>query len=133
MARRAVGVAMDHARIAELPKRLDDRIAIHVHDLRRLLLHLPLTLFTHLLDDRFPHRQRLRQEIPLPRRIADLGAERLVLQVVGAQCVAVHEQRRGAVQVYHGGVLVQRCAGEAGELVANQKIPIAVHEIERHA
>ena len=57
----------------------------------------------------------------------------LVIDVVGAQRVAVDEQRPYALDLVHGGVGEEARAGRFAEALAEEEIAVAVHEVQRHA
>ena len=65
--------------------------------------------------------------------MANAAAEILVGRVVGAQGVAVHQQRRHPIQVDPGGVGEQRHAGPRGVAFGQHEVAVAVHEIHRRA
>jgi hypothetical protein len=67
----------------------------------------------------------------LPSRIAHPAAKRLVLVIVGAERVAVHEERALPVEIDHGGIFKELDPGLGGETAGDQEIPIPVHEIRR--
>jgi hypothetical protein len=77
--------------------------------------------------------QRPGQELALPGRIAHLRAEGEVGAVLAAQQVAVHQQRRLAVQTHHAGIGQQRGAGVGGEARPEQEVAVAAHQEQRHA
>jgi len=59
-----------------------------------------------------------------------LPAQALVVRIVAAQRVAVHQQHRLAGQL-HGKLIlaVQRGSGGLRERLAEQEIPVAVHQV----
>ncbi len=73
------------------------------------------------------------QQVPLPARIARPRAVALVADVVGAQLVAVREQRRRAGEVDDRMLVEQRSAGRAREMRAEQEIAVAADEEHRYA
>src|SRR5688572_16275250 len=87
---RPVRVAVDQPAHAMAAQRLAHRSVVHVHDLGGLALDDLLALFPHLLDRRTALGHGLRQERGLEHGVASLAPPRLVLQVIGAQRVAVH-------------------------------------------
>src|SRR3989338_3640952 len=97
MAIRAMGVAVDQARIAMFAQQRDDRIVVHIHDRAVLALLLRDAAFAQLGDIGFAFCQRTGEELPLEICIMYLGAVALIFGVAGAQHVAVTEQRRRAV------------------------------------
>src|SRR5690606_26929383 len=89
------------------------------------------TLAARLFGQRQPLLDRQGQEAALPLRVAYHLAELLVLDVVRAQGVAVHKQGRDAEQVDHYRLGQELDAGEFGEALADQKVPVAMDEIRR--
>src|SRR5690606_9889643 len=67
----------------------------------------------------------------LPLRVTYHRAELRQLVVVRAQGVVVHEQGRDAEQVDHYRLGQELDAGEFGEALADQKVPVAMDEIRR--
>ena len=64
---------------------------------------------------------------------ARLPAPGLIVQVVGAERVAVHEQRAHSRDLHHGRVRQQPCGACSAKARADEEIPVAVHERNRHA
>src|SRR5690606_6104389 len=76
---------------------------------------------------------RLRQKSALVVGIARVGAESLVIDVVGAERIAVHEKRRHSVKLDESRVGEQSSAAVPCEAFAHQHIPVALHEVEPYA
>ena len=71
------------------------------------------------------------------RRCADTGGaaeaektEALIADVVGAQDVAVHDERRRALHIVHDRIVEERGSGRMREPFAEQKIAIAALQID---
>ena len=92
-----------------------------------------LAVGAHAARDRQALLDRFRQRDALPRGVAHLRAKRLVGLVVGAQRIAVHEQRGRAVEVDRRGIGDEVGAGRAREALRHEEIAVAVHEAHRHA
>lgn len=81
-----------------------------------------------LFDEGFALRQRLAEEVLLPGWVVHLAAVVLIGGIVGAQGVAVGEQRRCAVQVDQRGVGQKRGVARRCQFLRHQEIAVAVHE-----
>src|SRR3972149_7042057 len=101
---RAVGVAVDHARVAVVAKQSAYRFGVHIHDRHLLVALLLLTLQAQLCDLRLALRQGQIKELLLPAAAAHLAGGCLIGFVAGAQRIAVAEQRGSAIQVEQRGV-----------------------------
>lgn len=77
-------------------------------------------------------RERLGEEGPLPNGITYHAAEALVFDVIRAQGIAVHQQRGHALKFYQRGIGKYPAAGESRKAIADQKIAVAMHEINGH-
>ena len=62
-----------------------------------------------------------------------MRAKFLILDIVRAQRVAVHQQDAFAVEIDDGGIVEQGHSRALRVVLAEQEIAIAVHEINRHA
>ena len=124
----AVGVAVDQVADAGVFHDAHHFRRGHVHDVFRLVGVVALALHAHALGEGAAFFQGFGEHALLPLGVAGHGAELLVGVVFGAQAVAVHQQGAGAVQVGHGAFVQQHAAAVVGELVAEQKVPVAVHE-----
>ncbi len=133
-----MGVAVDHAAHAVALEPLAHGRGRDVGDRLGLAAGLQFAVArlargARLRGEREPRRQRLREEFRLPARIAGLRAELLVGAVVGAQQVAVQQQRRFAVQHRDRGIGQDRHARASRVLLAEQEIAVAADEEYRHA
>ena len=116
-----------------LDQRLDDLFMGDIHDVGGLVGVGFLALLAQLLGDHHALEKRAGQEGLLPGRVADLLAELHIGRVARAEGVAVEEHHALAVKIDHGGVSDQLAATAAGELVTEQEIAIAVHEVDAGA
>src|SRR5258706_2088569 len=73
-----------------------------------------------------PFIERLGEEASLPAGVARRAAQVLVVEVVDAQRVAVHQED----VVFYRRIGEQLAAGRRGEAAAEQEVAVAVHEIE---
>ncbi len=133
VARGAVRVAVDHEVAARIGEGALHRARGDVHDVHLRGLLRALAFHAHAVRQHEPLLDRARERGPLPRGVAHLGAEGLVLHVVGAERVAVHEQRSGAVEVDLDGIIDQRRAGLARKPLRGEEVAVAVHEGNGHA
>src|SRR6185436_18740014 len=101
--------------------------------LRGLRLDDLLALLAHADDRAAALRERPGEEFALPRLGARDPAPVLVVQVVGAQRVAVHEQRAHALDLVHARVGEELRAGGGAKALADEEVAVAVHEVDRHA
>ena len=125
---RPVRVPVDHALHPVGFHFLHHLIRGDVHDELFLALVLGHADFPQLARHLLTFRQRPLENHLLPLRVAHVGAELLVFHVGGAQAVAVHKQSGRAVQIHHGRIVEQGGADSAAVFVADQEIPVPVHQ-----
>ncbi len=77
--------------------------------------------------------QRLGEEVPSPRRVAQRCAQAQVARVVRAQEIAMREQHFASMELDLLEVAEQSAARGGAKLVAEQEIAVAVHDGARHA
>lgn len=63
----------------------------------------------------------------------DFGAKRQIALVIGAQCVAMHDQDFTAIEVQSLFFGEQDHPALAGKALADEKIAVAMDEVARHA
>src|SRR4030067_1145655 len=126
--RLAVGVAVDHAWIAVVAKQGAYRFGVHIHDGRLLVALLLLALQAQSSDLRLALRQGQIKELLLPAAAAHLAAECLIGLVVGAQRIAMAEQRGSAIQVYQCGVGQQCDMAGVCQFFRHQEIAVSLHQ-----
>ena len=80
-----------------------------------------------------PLLDRLREKLPLIRRVARVAPERLVLDVAGAERVSVQEHRPFAHHFDDVRLLDQAAPGALRECVAEQEVVIAADQIDGNA
>jgi hypothetical protein len=102
-----MGVAVDQAAHAVVAQRLGAPLIVHVHDFRGLFLHHLPALLPHLMDLLPALAERLGREGRLNAGSRALRRQVLVVEVVGAQRVAVHQQRFHTRDVHDRRVLQQ--------------------------
>jgi hypothetical protein len=85
------------------------------------------------LRDPFARDVRQAKQAALVARVARQRAIALVVDVIGAELVAVAEQRARAAEIDERLLGQQRRAGCRGERVAQQEIAIAARDVDRHA
>lgn len=129
VAHRPVGVAVDQIGVAVFAQQAGDGLVIHVHDGVALGLLLGIAFLPQALDEGFSVGKRPGQKLSLEFGRADLGAVLLVLDVVGAQRIAVGDQRGPAVQVDQAGIGEQRRAAGVAQNLAHQQVAVAVHQV----
>ena len=71
---------------------------------------------------RRPMLQRQRQKLALSIRVAHVGAKCLVLVIVDAQCVAVHDERLVATHVYDRVIVQKPDAGALTKGLTDQEV-----------
>ena len=129
VSRRAVRMAVNqHATVVPAERALD-LARRHIHDRGRFRLLRHRVFLLQARRDRPALQEWLREEIALHCLVAYPCAELLIGNILGAQRVAMHEQRPRAEQIEHFGVWQLRGAGGLGEGGAKQKVPIAVHQV----
>ena len=104
-----------------------------VHDVVRLVGVCGPALRAHRACERASFGERLRFHLVLPLRRAKYRAGPLIRDVVDAQRVAVTQQQPFAVALDQGRIVDQFEAARSREVVANQKIAIAVHQADAAA
>jgi hypothetical protein len=77
--------------------------------------------------------QALRQELALPLLRARCAPPVLIVEVVGAKRVAVHEQRPLAADVGERRIGEELRARGGAEALAHQEVAVAVHDVEVRA
>jgi hypothetical protein len=75
-------------------------------------------------------KQRFPQNFALPLRTSGFSAELQIRKIIGAQEVAVHQQSPPAIQINHRIVLDEFDAGFIEKALSDQKIPVALLEID---
>ena len=101
-----------------------------IHDLDRLCLLRFLASRPHCFDFRAPYFKWFGQEDLLPGFGANLRAKTLIINVVGAQRIPVHQQSTLSIQVNQRRIRKQGELGEFGEALADEEVAVAVHEID---
>src|SRR5436853_5454934 len=96
---RAVGVAVDEPRIAVLAQHGLHRTGVDVHERWRLAFFLRFTRPAQRLDSLFALPEWQCKKVLSPGGRTHLGAKLLIVDVVGAKRVAVHEQRARPEQI----------------------------------
>jgi len=126
----AVGVSVDEPRHILCAHELFDGTLIDIHDLKRFLLVLSSTLIAVLTRsaDAFLYGQG--QEGLLYVRIANMSPVGLVGLVVSAEGISVAQQCRYATQFDQGRVGNASAACSRREVVAEQEVTVAVHDID---
>ena len=66
-------------------------------------------------------------------RVAQPAAQLHIADVLGAQAVAVHQQHALAIQFDHAGIGQQGAAGFTAEGLAEEKVAIAMHQVDARA
>src|ERR1051326_4866228 len=89
---RPVGVPVDQARDEVALKRLAHRRIVDVHDFGGFRRNRFLALLAQSAHRRAALGERLGEELPLPVRRARRAPPRLIVMVIGAEGVAVHQQ-----------------------------------------
>ncbi|MCY1238756.1 hypothetical protein D9M72_515130 [compost metagenome] len=137
---RAVRVSMHQQRCTGGAEQLGRGGGRHIpidHRYGRPCAQLPgaiaFTVCPQLAGDRQTRAQRQRQEHALHPALAGPAAEAVIAFVVDAQHVAVAQHHALAGTVDHGGVGQQAGTGRAGEALAQQEVPVAVHQVHGHA
>ena len=62
-----------------------------------------------------------------------MGAELLVLHIIGAQGITMHNQGPLAVDFDDGGIGNQSATGSLGEEIAHQEVTVTVHHVDGYA
>ena len=124
----SVRVPVDDPVSAGLRQHGGDRAGIDVHDLGSSHCGVRRAFGTCLRREGAPCRYGLRQELRLPLRIAQLPAYLLVLDVIGAQRIAMQQRDTSVAQRDQLDIAEQSRAAAIRKITANQKISIAVHE-----
>ena len=129
---RAVRVAVNHSPHSVRAHRLGHGGCVDVHDLHRLAAGRNTAGVARPGRERTPGRQRQREELGLPLRIADHAPKFLVVPVVRAKGVAMHQEHAFALQFDHAAFRQQRYSRAPRETVSGQEIPVAVNEPRRN-
>jgi hypothetical protein len=87
----------------------------------------------HLARRLHAYRKRHQHHGLLPFRVTHHPAEPLVVDIVGAQQIAVHDQHATTVHLGHRVLVHQRRAGVGAEAVAEHEVAVPVHHRYRHA
>jgi len=132
MDRGPVRVAMNQATYARPAKRVPHGGGIHVHDFRQCRGCVHAAAGAEATGQRLAPLQAHAPEHPSHGGIAHDAAQPLVVAVVGAEHVAVHQQHPLAVKLDDGAVVDQRAARVAAEALAEHEIAIAVHDEAGH-
>lgn len=128
--RRAVRVAVYDSRAAARFDQVVDGFSVDIHDFAGLAARGCLALLPGAVGPGLAFGERAGEEIPLPGGIADHCAELLVVEVIGAEHVAVQEQPVAALDVQPVWLLDQPGATALCVLLAEQEIAVAVHEVD---
>jgi hypothetical protein len=114
-------------------QRLPNRVLVDVHNLGGFRLDHFLAALAQAMHGGAALRQALFQECVLPVRGARRAPPILVLEVVGAKRVAVHEQRPLAADVGERRLGEELRARGGAEALAHQEVAVAVHHVEPRA
>jgi len=133
VARRAVGMAVDQGRTP--CRRNASRTASAFTSMISAglaAMNFPAS-FAQAPDGFMARRKRLGEELTLPVLGARHAAPGLVVVIVGAQRIAVHQGHRLAGEPDHARIVQE--AGSAGgeKSIADKEIPVTVHEPDLHA
>ncbi len=123
-------MAVDQPRIAVLAKRRVHRAAVDIHDLGCLAAFFLLAPRAQRPDFLLAHGERQGKKFLSPRWRAHLGAKPLIVDVVRAERVAVHEQRARPEQIEAVRIIDQACVAGRGEVRAEKEIPVSVHDVQ---
>ena len=114
-----VSMAVNDSRITMLAQhRLDSR-QVHIHDGHLFCFFGQFAMLSCLLDYPGALGPRFGEKFLLPGKISNRGAEFLIVQVVRAECVAMHEQCRLAVQIDQAWIVQQGHATFPGKACTN--------------
>ena len=127
----AMRVAVDQPRVAVLTQGPLDRCLRHIHDLRARPLLVFFALGAHSAYRCPAQGQGQAQEQALVYGIASEGTEFLILHIVGAQRIAVHEESPDSVEIEERRVRQQLRAAVRGKGLPDQHVAVAMHEMKR--
>jgi len=136
---RSMRVAVDHGADVVAGKRVADGLGRDVHDATALAGDRRLTALAKRRRRLDSLARRSREEVALPGGVAHGLAQSLVVDVSGAERVAVQEQaavvrRPIRAEVHHDLVLpVERRPDPFGERLAEKEVAVAVHEVQGRA
>src|SRR5690606_31847758 len=126
---RAVGVAVDKGGgpvFAHYPGHL---VLVDVGDVQRLVASTLLAFVAQLASDAVAGLQGQVAQDEQACRVAQPAAHAHVAGIIDTQTVSVHPQYPLAVQPDDGRVAEQGAAGAAAEVPADEKVPVAMHDI----
>lgn len=123
-------MAVDHGLCVVPSQHSLDSSGIDVHDRQRFDFLLGLALEAQRRDFPFAFDERAGQKVGTPCRRPHLGAKALVVGIIGAERVAVRQQRRLTVDIADDRVGKQGATGSRSESIANEKVTVAGHEPE---
>ncbi|MNH10795.1 hypothetical protein D3C79_702850 [compost metagenome] len=127
-----MGVTVDKGVAVVRSQQLVHRRRGDIHDELLLagILHLAFT--PHLAGDALATAEGQAQEQPAqPLQLGD-AAKLLVVDILGAEQIAVAEQHPLAVELDDAGIAEQGHARPPGKLPAEQKVAVAVDEVDGH-
>lgn len=128
---RPVSMAVDQARVIVLAQCRFDGLPIYIHDLRRFAPFLRLARPAQCLDRLLAAGEGLGKKSGLPTPGSYFGTKLLVIPVVGAQRVAVHQQGALLEQLQYKGFFQEPRVTRGGKVSSEQEVPVSVHEIQR--
>ena len=131
--RGAMGVAVDEPGHAALAQRRGDGVGVDVHDRLGLGLDRSPAAGAQRRADTAPDEERQGEKAAAMHRVLPPGAEALIADVVGAQLIAMHDQRRRAMKVVHHRVRKQVAPLALREALAEQEIAVAALQIHRRS
>ena len=126
-------MTVDQARDAMLAQRRRDRVGVDVHDhLGFARRRTPAAGAEQRRDAAADHVGQRHQPLAVDR-ILPVRTEALIVDVVGAELVAVHDQRGHAVEVVDDFVREQGRAASLRKAFAEQKVAIAALQVDRRS
>lgn len=124
-------VSMDQQlRIVIFAQQCCNCFRVHVHDAFLLAGFFLFTALTQCRDLCFTHIERLLEKFLLPGGVANLAAESLVGSIIGTERIAMAQQCALPMQDEEGRVGQQLEPGCVSKCLADQEIPVAMHEVE---
>ncbi len=133
VARGTVRVTVDETAHAALTERRGNGIGVDVHDRLGFVFDRSPAAGAQRGADTAPDKERQRKKAAAVHRVLPPGAETLIADIVRAQLIAMHNERRRAMQVVHHRVREQSRAARLGEALAEQKIAVAALQVHRRS
>nr|DAI86976.1 MAG TPA: hypothetical protein [Caudoviricetes sp.] len=130
---RAMGMTVDQMLHLMFFHHVHHRLWVDVHDSLGFVAVGGGTVSAHFRGDTHTDKQRQGEKQFLQPGLVDFGAKRLIACVIGTQGVAVQDQQPFTVQLKHLFFRQQRHAAFTRKALTEQKITIAVNEINRDA